>query len=271
MNISIILPVYNSFKTLQNTIDSVVNQSYKYWELIIIDDASTDKTTSIVEQYLDQYSNIRYHSLEVNSGGPAKPRNKGLQLSKYDWIAFIDSDDVWRFDKLEIQVDFLKKNPDVKFVSSLKTFFPDDLHLQLSTPKTEERTISFNDLTKKNRINNSSVLIKKELLSDFNEDVLFIAVEDALMWLKITERGANCVRINQPLYYYKLSGDSISANKLVMLSKRFRILKEIYSKRTFIFKYTSIAKDLLFYFILSIYEMILFRFKSSLMNKPGKL
>jgi teichuronic acid biosynthesis glycosyltransferase TuaG len=271
MKISIILPVYNSFKTIQKTIDSVVNQSYKDWELIIIDDASTDETISIVEQFLKNYSNIHYYALDVNSGGPAKPRNVGLRLSKYEWIAFIDSDDVWRFDKLEIQVDFLKRNPNVNFVSSLKTFFSEDLHLKLSPPKIEATTISFTDLTKKNRINNSSVLIKKELLSDFNEDLSFIAVEDALMWLKITEKGAKCVRINQPLYYYKLSGDSISANKLVMLRKRLRILKDIYSSRTFFLKYTSIAMDILFYFILSIYEVFLFRFKSTFSVNPGKL
>ena len=188
-------------------------------------------------------------------------------MAKHDWIAFIDSDDIWRYDKLRIQVDFVNKNPNVKFVSSLRTFFLEDINQPLIPRKTEAKEISFNDLTKKNIINNSSVLIKKELLSEFNEDASFVAVEDALMWLKITELGTNCFRINQPLYFYKMSSDSISGNKLVMLNKRILILKDIYSKRTFIFKHISIFSDIVFYIIISIYDLMNFRINSAQRNK----
>lgn len=267
MNISIILPVYNSSKTIKNTVESVVNQLYKDWELIILDDASTDDTSSIVGEFIKEYSNIHYYAFDVNSGGPAKPRNKGIRIAKYDWIAFIDSDDIWRYDKLDLQVDFVNKNPNVKFVSSLRTFFLDDIDIPLNQRKKEAKEISFNDLTKKNIINNSSVLIKKELLSDFNEDASFVAVEDALMWLKITEGGTNCFRVNQPLYFYKMTSDSISSNKWVMLNKRILILKDIYSKRNFIFKHISIFSDIVFYIIISIYDLINFRIDSAQRNK----
>ena len=106
--VSIITPVYNSEEYLEETILSVINQTYKNWELLLIDDYSTDNSYKIIEKYLTD-ERIKYLRNERNSG-PAITRNVGLEKSKGEYIAFLDSDDIWAKNKLELQIDYMKKN-----------------------------------------------------------------------------------------------------------------------------------------------------------------
>lgn len=105
--ISIITPTYNCGNFIAQTIESILSQTYQNWEMIIVDDCSTDDTQTMVEQYTD--SRIHYHRLEKNSGA-AVARNTALSLAKGRWIAFLDSDDLWLPDKLERQLNFMTKN-----------------------------------------------------------------------------------------------------------------------------------------------------------------
>ena len=105
--VSIIMPSYNTANYISQSIDSVINQTYSNWELIIIDDCSTDNTIEIVKTYSDE--RIRLLSNEKNSGA-AVSRNYALREAKGEWIAFLDSDDLWMPDKLEKQISFLQKN-----------------------------------------------------------------------------------------------------------------------------------------------------------------
>lgn len=105
--VSIITPTYNCGKFIGETIESVLAQSYPYWEMIIVDDCSTDNTREIVSQYTD--SRIKYICLEKNSGA-AIARNMALQLAQGRWIAFLDSDDLWKREKLKNQLAFMQKN-----------------------------------------------------------------------------------------------------------------------------------------------------------------
>ena len=107
--VSIITPVYNAEKYLEETILSVINQSYKNWELLLIDDCSTDKSYEIIQEYLKIDKRIKYLKNERNSG-PAITRNRGLENSKGEYIAFLDSDDFWKEDKLKNQINFMKEN-----------------------------------------------------------------------------------------------------------------------------------------------------------------
>ena len=107
--VSIITPTYNCGKFIGQTIESVLNQSYQNWEMIIVDDCSTDNTKEIVEKYVKQDKRIKYYVLEVNSGA-AVARTKAMQLASGEYIAFLDSDDLWMPDKLEKQILFMKVN-----------------------------------------------------------------------------------------------------------------------------------------------------------------
>lgn len=107
--ISIITPTYNCGNFIAETIESVQAQSYTNWEMIIVDDCSSDNTKDVVSKYQDKDSRIQYHCLERNSGA-AVARNLALSLAKGKWIAFLDSDDLWRPEKLSRQIQFMKNN-----------------------------------------------------------------------------------------------------------------------------------------------------------------
>lgn len=107
--ISIITPTYNCGSFIAETIESVQAQTYQNWEMIIVDDCSSDNTKEIVERYQKNDPRIQYLCLEKNSGA-ATVRNTALKLAKGRWIAFLDSDDLWSPDKLERQIDFMVSN-----------------------------------------------------------------------------------------------------------------------------------------------------------------
>ena len=110
--VSIVMPSYNTSDYIGGSIESVLEQTYPYWELIIVDDCSTDNTDEVVEKYLSD-SRIRYLKNEKNSGA-AVSRNYALREAKGKWIAFLDSDDLWSPEKLEKQLSFMIEN-DYKF------------------------------------------------------------------------------------------------------------------------------------------------------------
>lgn len=106
--VSIVMPSYNTAKFIQETLQSVLDQTYENWELLLVDDCSSDNTDEVVKSYLSD-SRIRYIKNEQNSGA-AVSRNRALREAKGKWIAFLDSDDLWTPDKLEKQIAFMKKN-----------------------------------------------------------------------------------------------------------------------------------------------------------------
>jgi len=106
--VSIIMPSYNTGRFIEETIESVLAQSYPVWELIIVDDCSTDNTDDVVNQFLAD-ERIRYIKNDTNSGA-AVSRNRALREAKGKWIAFLDSDDLWEPDKLQKQISFMRDN-----------------------------------------------------------------------------------------------------------------------------------------------------------------
>ena len=124
MYISVILPTYNCESTIKSTIESVINQTHNKVELIIVDDCSTDQTSEILNSYCKN-NLVKIYYLKENSGGPAKPRNFGISKSNYQYVSFIDSDDVWHPEKTKIQVDIMKKHS-FQFLSCNRIFFHDD-------------------------------------------------------------------------------------------------------------------------------------------------
>ena len=107
--VSIITPTYNCAKFIAATIDSVLAQTYKNWEMIIVDDCSQDDTQRIVEDYVSKDSRIRYYLLDKNSGA-AVARTTAMNLAKGSYMAFLDSDDIWLPNKLEQQIAWMQSN-----------------------------------------------------------------------------------------------------------------------------------------------------------------
>ena len=120
INISVVIPMYNSQETIIKCLDSVKNQSEFHFikEIIIIDDGSTDDSEKIVNTYKIKNPNLPIILIKKENGGVSSARNLGIKLSNYNWIALLDSDDVWFPNKIKLQVRALEKHPEIKFLGS---------------------------------------------------------------------------------------------------------------------------------------------------------
>ncbi len=107
--VSIVIPLFNAKEYISETIESVLNQSYKNLEVIVVDDCSTDGSYLVVEEFSKLDSRVKLIRMEKNFGGPAKPRNIGVENSKGEYIAFLDADDIWEEDKLEVQIGLMEQ------------------------------------------------------------------------------------------------------------------------------------------------------------------
>ena len=208
--ITIIMAAYNAEKTIEAAIESVLAQTYKDWELIVVNDCSKDKTKEIVSAVAEKDSRVRLISNETNSG-VSVTRKKALEAAKGEWIAVLDSDDIWDCDKLERQSALAEEeNADLVFTGS--AFIDNDgnpINWQLHVPE----TISYHELLKQNLISNSSVLVKKKLYEQFYAVGDYMH-EDFAMWLKIAKAGYKICGIDEPLLIYRLAKSSKSSNKL---------------------------------------------------------
>jgi glycosyltransferase involved in cell wall biosynthesis len=118
MKISVIIPMYNSSKTIVSTLDSIKKQTILPFEVIIIDDGSMDESVAIVEDFIFNNSSLNIHLVKKANGGVSSARNIGIKIANGDWIALLDSDDVWLPNKLERQIQVLSENPKIDFLGT---------------------------------------------------------------------------------------------------------------------------------------------------------
>jgi glycosyltransferase involved in cell wall biosynthesis len=190
LKISVIIPAYNAQNTIIKCLDSVITQSYNIYEIIVIDDGSTDNTANIIEDISKQneLKNIHLHR-QLNSG-PSSARNYGIHVAKGDWIAFLDADDSWLINKIEIQANFIIRNNAV-FCS---TAYPKPIFDSSITTK----VITFRDLCLRNYFTTSSVLVNKVIVAETLFDINQKYSEDYKVWLMIAYQH-KCHYINQVL------------------------------------------------------------------------
>lgn len=183
--VSVVMPVYNSEKYLNESIDSVLNQTYKNIELIVIDDGSTDNSSTIVNQYANRLVYIKQ-----DNKGVAAARNAGIAVSKGTYIAFIDSDDIWDKKKVEIQREILDRNPNIGLVYSDHATFDDNgiIFRNVAKGRGMSRPSGdiFFDLILCCLFQTSTVMVRRGLLEKvglFNVD--YRSGEDYDLWLRI--------------------------------------------------------------------------------------
>ena len=184
ISISVVMPAYNATQYIERTILSLQQQTYKSWELVVVDDCSTDETCSLVSRIAEDDHRIRLVRLEKNFGDPAGPRNVGVREAQYDLVAFLDSDDIWHPQKLEKQVELVESS-DEFFACSSMIDFEDESTIEF--PEIEQvsvDTIGFMAQSFRAKIPTSSVLVSKLLVSryPFEESPKYKAVEDFHCW-----------------------------------------------------------------------------------------
>ena len=254
--VTIILTAFNSEKYIETSIQSVLKQTFRDWNLIITDDCSSDKTLKIAKRYAENNSKISILEIPINSGGPARPRNLGVSISLSPWVGFLDADDVWHPQKLEFQLDVLSKTR-YRFCSTLMIDFVNNQDLSIKTYKDYKlKKVSFLSQLIKFKTPTSSVVAARELLIKypFNESPSFVAREDMVCWLSCHDQEKETIKIMSPLVFYRKTNNQISRYKIIMMKKHFMALNNYKFKNN---KMPRILLALIFTFthiIFSIYN-----------------
>ncbi len=210
--ISVVIPVYNAEKTIRETIDSVMSQTFKDYEIILVDDNSRDKSLKMISDYIEDHPCIRVFA-NVQNYGPGKCRNIGIAAAKGEYIAFLDADDKWKEDKLEKQLELAKDHPEAVLFYTGSTIIDDSGRVLMDHLEVKEE-VTRRELLKQNIIPCSSVMVKKNVLKDsaFSDDRK--CHEDLLCWLEILKLSGKAYGINEPLLVYRMTEGSKSSNKL---------------------------------------------------------
>lgn len=238
--VSIIMPSYNTGKYISESIHSVLNQTYKNWELIIIDDCSTDNTVSVVNSFMDK--RIRFFQNKTNSGA-AVSRNVALTLSKGRWIAFLDSDDLWVPEKLEHQIKFMEQN---------RYSFSYSNYIEIDSFGNERGII----VTGPNKIIKSkmydycwpgclTVMYDRKIVGDIKiADIK--KNNDYAMWLKVCQK-TDCYLVNEVLAKYRRGrlGSVSTQSFLTMISWHYRLFHEAENQNA-VFALINTCRNILF-------------------------
>lgn len=209
--VSIITPVYNCAKFLPKTIESVLNQTYKNWEMILVDDCTPDNSAEIINEYSKRDKRIKYFKSEQNSGA-AETRNRALKESKGRFIAYLDADDLWTPEKLEKQVKFMLDNnyaftnADYEVIDEYGNSKNKIVHM---LKKTDYHGFLQHNLLQTLGIMIDTKIIAKELCHMSKE----CEREDAATWLQILKNGYSCYGLNEVLGQYRRVEGSRSSNK----------------------------------------------------------
>lgn len=208
--ISIIMAAYNAEKTIEQAIYSVLCQTYPDFELLVVNDCSTDKTAALVAAIAEKDDRVRLISNEKN-GGVSYTRKHGLEEARGEWIAILDSDDAWAPEKLEKQIELQEKtNAELLFTGS--AFMDADgrpINWYLHAPA----EVTYRQLLKQNVLSNSSALVRKKLYAK-HYAVGDEMHEDFAIWLSILKEGRKAYGVDEPLLIYRIAKSSKSGNKI---------------------------------------------------------
>ena len=214
--VSVIVPVYNSSKNIKECINSVINQSYKNIEIIIVNDKSTDNSLDIINSFKDK--RIKVINLKENSG-VSIARNKGIEVSVGDLICFLDSDDYWNLKKIERQVKFIKNKA---FIYSDYEYLKKGKRKRVHVPK----TINYKEALKNTTIFTSTVMFNMEYLN--KEDIYMPNIklgQDTSTWWKVLKKVGIAYGMNDCLSIYRVGNISLSSNKIKSVMGTWNILK----------------------------------------------
>jgi glycosyltransferase involved in cell wall biosynthesis len=186
--VSIIIPTYNRSQTILRAVHSVLNQTYQNFELIIVDDGSSDETEELVKSLDNSIASTRkIIYLKTQNGGVSKARNLGASIARGEWLTFLDSDDEWLPEKLNLQLDFLINNPHQQVAYTQEIWIRNGVRVNPRITHQKYSGQIFDKCVQQCFIAPSSLIIKKSLFSELNGfDEEFVVCEDYDLWLKIS-------------------------------------------------------------------------------------
>ncbi|MCL2028053.1 MAG: glycosyltransferase [Bacteroidales bacterium] len=208
--VSIIMPCYNAGLYIAEAIDSVVTQTYADWELIVVDDGSTDNSVEIIRSYGEKDQRIHYYQTEAPTGSPVIPRNIAIEKAKGRFIAFLDSDDIWLPTKLEQQIKLFSDEKIAVVFSNHEKI--NEVGVRKNRWVVAPETATYQELLKENIIRNSAgVYDTKKVGKVFLQNINY---EDFVLWLEILKKGYMAKNTNTLEVLYRIRKNSISGNKI---------------------------------------------------------
>ena len=223
--ISIITPVYNADEFLTRTIQSVQDQTHEQWELLLVDDCSSDTSVDTIEKFILNDDRIKLIRMEANSGA-ALARNAGTKKARGRYVAFLDSDDIWAKTKLEKQVRFMQKHNHAFTFTGYEFAHADGTATgnRVSAPV----NVTYTDYLRNNIVWTSTVMIDLQQIerSDLYMPSLSYG-EDGLTWLRLLKLHGYAAGLDLPLAYYRRTRGSLSANKLKIAYRKLSLYLSI--------------------------------------------
>ena len=219
--VSIIMPNYNSEKFIKATVDSVIAQTYQNWELIIVDDCSTDGALSIIEQFDD--ARIRVIKNQVNSGA-AVSRNNAIDAAGGRWIAFLDSDDLWAENKLSEQLEYMAEK---QCAFSFTRYYFDKGEGELSEFAPSKDEYDYTDILKHCYIACPTVIYDSSVLGKVYMPTDAVKREDFGCWLRILKQDVNAHCLHKCLTTVNIHVGSVSYNKGKMIKHQWNVYRKV--------------------------------------------
>ena len=255
--VSVVIPTYNSSATIKEAINSVLFQSYKNIEIIVVDDCSIDDTCAVVLNLAGHFSQIKLIRLENNSGTPSRPRNVGILSSNGLYVALLDSDDIWHPEKILIQINVIAHTKISACSTSMQNFTDaSDIDWHLFSNNIKLTKIKLSDQLFKYRTPTSSFIALKKLFLDnpFPEDLKYPGREDLLCSLNIHQCIEYSLKIELPLLFYRIHSGQSSFNKFDMIKGQLMTLKKFRLSNE-----NKLGFKIYFYFLSYILYSIYFR------------
>ena len=220
--VSVVIPIYNAEKYIEQTVLSVLSQTYSDIELVLVDDCSKDNSFDIICSLAKEHKNIVFHRQETNMGA-AVARNTALKLANGRYIAFLDGDDLWDEDKLEKQIPVLKeKNASISYTA---IDMIDENGTQIKGKRRILSKVTYKTLLKNTMIATSTVLIDRNKTGEF-EMPLIRSGQDYATWLFLLRNGGSAVGVDKVLTHYRVHEGSLSSQKTKNYIDVYRIQTE---------------------------------------------
>ena len=235
--VSIVVPVYNAERFLRETIACIPEQTYSNWELLLVDDCSTDGSRELIRDYEKKDGRIHLICAKSNQGA-AKSRNQGVEVCNGQYLCYLDADDIWKKEKLSREIAFMQEKQAAFVFSGYE--FADEKAAGLGKIVKVPETISYKQALKNTTIFTSTVMFDMTKLSKEMVSMPVVASEDTATWWKILKTGVVAYGLNENLVLYRRSSNTLSSNKWIAIKR----IWNLYPKQEELSLFTS-----MYYFV----------------------
>lgn len=222
--VSIIVPVYNVENFIGQTMDCVVAQTYRDWELLLVEDCSTDSTAALIRQYMERTGDSRIRVVSQPSNmGAARARNRGLAEAKGRYISYLDADDLWEPEKLEKELAFMKEK-DAAFAFTGYEF-ADETGKGMGKVVHVPETLTYKQALSNTTIFTTTVMFDLEKLKKEQLEMPVMKSEDTALWFRVLRSGVTAYGLDENLVKYRRAGKTLSSNKLEAIRRIWNLYR----------------------------------------------